>query len=803
MNDRSNSTSDTSTAGDRSTSFAVTFELLFHKQIQQLGLKFGNSNNLVQTVQELSDEISKVLNSERVTFYQFDPKQNLLIGQLLLTGGQTRELKLAPEPKSIAGYVAMTKRTVNIHNVYDDAELKKLNSNLSFLKGVDARTGFKTRELLAVPVVVSDNLLGVLQIVNSRTKTPFTKLETEGAEALAKSIGGRLIRLQVGGASNNRSHQEPRTTSKYAFLVQSNVISEVDLNKLQVQNGSDDAALENALLTQHRIRSAQIGQSLARFYGVPHEPYQPRRVKQDALHGSLKREMVLRQGWLPLSEDANNSQITVVCLDPEATQASRQVQQQYPKHTQILFKVCTQTEFKDTVDQLIGGGGGGSIDQLLANIGKTAEVVERKEATGPSVADNDMVRLVNKIIMDAYQSQASDIHIEPGMGQDKVQVRLRIDGTLERVLELPAAIRHTLVARIKIMSDLDISESRRPQDGKIAFKKFGALDIELRVATIPSAGGGEDVVMRILAGGEPIPLDDLGLLAQNKERLLNVINKPYGLFYVCGPTGSGKTTTLHSILAYLNTPETKIWTAEDPVEITQKGLRQVQVNKKAGIDFALLMRAFLRADPDIIMVGESRDHETVSMGVEASLTGHLVFSTLHTNSAPESITRLLDMGMDPFNFSDALLGVLAQRLAKRLCRCKEEYFPDDHEIRSFMTEYANELKHTTAWQQDYNGEIKKLYAGFKDRYGSNGRMRLYKAVGCDECRGSGYRGRLGLHELLVADETLKGLIQERSRVSTLFTASVQGGMLTLKMDGMEKALMGLTDMKQVRAVCIK
>lgn len=801
MNDRPTSPPEQGTVSDRSTSFAVTFELLFHKQIQQLGLKFSNSNNLVQAVQELSDEISKVLNSERVTFYQFDPKQNLLIGQLLLTGGQTRELKLAPEPKSIAGFVAMTKRTVNISNVYDEAELKRLNTSLTFLKGVDARTGFKTRELLAVPVVVSDNLLGVLQIVNSRTRTPFTKLETEGAEALAKAIGSRLIRLQMGGNSH-KTLNEPRTASKYAFLVQSNVISEIELNKIQLQNGTDDTAIENALLTQHRIRSAQIGQSLSRFYGVPHEPYQPRRVKQDALHGSLKRELVLRQGWVPLSEDASNSQLTVVCLDPESVQGSRQVQQQYPKHTQIIYKVCTQTEFKDTVDQLVGGGGG-SIDQLLANIGKSAEVVERKEATGPSVADNDMVRLVNKIIMDAYQSQASDIHIEPGTGQDKVQVRLRIDGTLEKVLELPAAIRHTLVARIKIMSDLDISESRRPQDGKIAFKKFGALDIELRVATIPSAGGGEDVVMRILAGGEPIPLDDLGLLAQNKERLLNVINKPYGLFYVCGPTGSGKTTTLHSILAYLNTPETKIWTAEDPVEITQKGLRQVQVNKKAGIDFALLMRAFLRADPDIIMVGESRDQETVSMGVEASLTGHLVFSTLHTNSAPESITRLLDMGMDPFNFSDALLGVLAQRLAKRLCRCKEEYFPEDQEIKAFMTEYANELKHTAAWQQDYNTEIKKLYASFKDRYGSNGRMRLYRAVGCDECRGSGYKGRLGLHELLVADENLKALIQERARVSTLFTASVQGGMLTLKMDGMEKALMGLTDMKQVRAVCIK
>jgi type II secretory ATPase GspE/PulE/Tfp pilus assembly ATPase PilB-like protein len=248
------------------------------------------------------------------------------------------------------------------------------------------------------------------------------------------------------------------------------------------------------------------------------------------------------------------------------------------------------------------------------------------------------------------------------------------------------------------------------------------------------------------------------------------------------------------------------------VEITQKGLRQVQINKKAGIDFALVMRAFLRADPDIIMVGESRDKETVSMGVEASLTGHLVFSTLHTNSAPESITRLMDMGMDPFNFADALLGILAQRLAKRLCGCREEYFPDGAEIRAFLAEYAEELRNTPAWKADAAGESKKLYQSWLEQYAqkpgegdaaNNGRLRMYRAVGCDKCNKTGYKGRVGLHELLIADDPVKKLIQERARVAELFAQSVASGMRTLKMDGMEKILMGLTDLKQVRSVCIK
>jgi type II secretory ATPase GspE/PulE/Tfp pilus assembly ATPase PilB-like protein len=313
----------------------------------------------------------------------------------------------------------------------------------------------------------------------------------------------------------------------------------------------------------------------------------------------------------------------------------------------------------------------------------------------------------------------------------------------------------------------------------------------------------EDVVMRILAAGEPIPLEKLGLTPHNKARVIQTIEKPYGLFYVCGPTGSGKTTTLHSILKHLNTPDTKIWTAEDPVEITQKGLRQVQINKKAGIDFALVMRAFLRADPDIIMVGESRDHETVAMGVEASLTGHLVFSTLHTNSAPESITRLLDMGMDPFNFADALLGILAQRLAKKLCACKEAYVPDAEELQLFATEYAQELSHSAKWKLDYQGEMALLIESWKQQYASDGPLQFYRHVGCDKCNQTGYKGRVGLHELLIADDTIKKLIQERARVAEVFAAAVEGGMRTLKMDGMEKVMMGLTDLKMVRSVCIK
>ena len=776
----------------------ITFEALFYKQLHHVTARIHDTENLDQIMLDTSQDICKLLNADRLTLYAVNEDRTAIVSKVKTGLNSSRDLKLPISPQSLAGYVAFSKQQLNLADVYDDDALKQIHPSLNFLKEVDKRSGYRTRQMLVAPILDGDVLHGVLQIINNKSDQPFGALEVEGVAQLCKTLA-TAIRQRMQKASDAAR----RKATKFDGLVADGVISGTELEQCLVDARTEGVSVEHVLMAHFNVKPAQIGPSLARFFGVPYEPFNAGRIRSEALHGPLKREFIEEQGWIPLEESPEG--LVIMCVDPEAVRGARVVPQVFPRIAKFAYRVTTLTEFNETLAQLYGAGAeGGSIDQLLADMdGGPIDDGFNDDSLESAAADNELVKFVNKVIIDAYNQKVSDIHIEPMPGKLKTGIRFRIDGSLVPYIEVPAHFRQAMVTRLKIMCDLDISERRKPQDGKIKFKKYGPLDIELRVATIPSAGGVEDVVMRILAAGEPIPLEKLGLTPHNQQRLEATVSKPYGLFYVCGPTGSGKTTTLHSILKFLNTPDTKIWTAEDPVEITQKGLRQVQINKKAGIDFALVMRAFLRADPDIIMVGESRDKETVSMGVEASLTGHLVFSTLHTNSAPESITRLMDMGMDPFNFADALLGILAQRLAKKLCDCKEAYVPDADELRLFVTEYAEELRHSKAWKLDAAGEARKLVESWVKTYGQDGQLRLYRAVGCDKCGGSGYKGRIGLHELLVSDDAVKKLIQERARVAELFSEAVEGGMRTLKMDGMEKILMGLTDIKMVRSVCIK
>ncbi len=761
-------------------------------------------------LRELSHDICTIFGADRLTVYLINEDRTLMVPKIKTGLDSFEDLKLPMSAEfSIAGYVALNQRLVNIRDVYSVEELNTYDPPVYFYRAVDRSTGYKTKQVLAAPILDgpdSSEAIGVVQFVNTLSGNPFPKHTERRVGILCKALATGYRQWE-----KTKPPGPPGAKTKYDHLVIDGVITAAELElAIRLARGKG-VNIEQVLRDELKVSDSALGLTLSKYFGLPYEPFRPDRDRPTTLLRKLKRTFVISQAWVPIGEDDQG--MVVVTPDPERFIGSRIVNQIFP-NKKVSCRVCTSRDFAATVEHFFGSESDSASADTIAST-SVDTIIRRMEGeiseARSSVVDDKVeldsatVQLVNKIVLEAHNMRASDIHVEPRPGNGKTKVRFRIDGSLTDYIEIPANSHAKVVARLKIMSDLDISNKREPQDGKITFKQFvPSLDIELRVATIPTVGGKEDVVMRVLTAGRPVPLEQLGLSQRNLQVLKSMVGKPYGLFLVCGPTGSGKTTTLHSVLGYINTPETKIWTAEDPVEITQESLRQVQINPRADLTFARAMRAFLRADPDVIMVGEMRDKETTAIGIEASLTGHRVLATLHTNSAPESIVRLLDMGMDPFNFADALLGIMAQRLAKRLCpKCKKPHVAALDEIRLMLTEYSQDLKDTDRFKADSKAAFEAIYAEWMKNYAyDKGRFILYDPVGCEACRGTGYSGRAALHELLVATDVIKQAIQEHARVAEVLRTAVNEGMRTLKQDGIEKVLQGTMNMHAVRAVCI-
>jgi type II secretory ATPase GspE/PulE/Tfp pilus assembly ATPase PilB-like protein len=578
--------------------------------------------------------------------------------------------------------------------------------------------------------------------------------------------------------------------SKYDYLLNEKMVSTDQLQKAFALSKKMNKSVEYVLIEQFNIQKDAIGKSFGLFYDCPFMVYDAGTPVPFELLTNLKKAFLLNEHWVPLSWSKDG--VGVLVDDPRDLNKTDNI-----KTLMKTNKVSVSVAIREDIEAFIqyfysqdaNGDGAKNVDQALEDFDLIPDVSFEEEEEEELVDEADeasskVVKLVDQVIIAAYRKNTSDIHIEPSPITKATSIRFRLDGVCQEYMKVPNSMVRGIISRIKIMSNLDIAERRLPQDGKIKFRRKGVPPFELRVATLPTAGGFEDVVMRILASAGAMKIDEMELSERNLNVIKNIIAKPYGLILAVGPTGSGKTTSLHAILGHINKPGIKIWTAEDPIEITQAGLRQTEVKPKIGLDFARMMRAFLRADPDVIMIGEMRDEETASIGIEASLTGHLVFSTLHTNSAPETITRLLDMGLNPLNFSDAFLGVLAQRLVRRLCKnCREEYTPTEEELEEIVTDYGKPWFEKSGIEFDHD-------------------LTLYKAVGCDSCSNTGYRGRLGIHELMEGTPKVKMMIKKQANTEQIFSVAMKEGMATLKQDGIQKVFRGITDIAEVRRVCI-
>jgi type II secretory ATPase GspE/PulE/Tfp pilus assembly ATPase PilB-like protein len=696
-----------------------------------------------------------------------------------MDGSELREIRVALGLGSIVGYAGFRKKAVRVSDAYDAKALAAIDPALKFDLTWDKKTGFKTKQVLAMPILQNGRLYGVIECLNGPGGMSFRPDHEVIVEDLCKTLGTAFANQQK---INVRS-------SPYDHLLRSGLVAPDQIDQAQAIAAKNNTSVEQALIASFKVPKEELGKSLSEFYRCPFVTYSPEFPVPHELLEKFTLEIFKHHGFVPVSKEGNRA--TILMANPRNLTLRDDIAKRLG--CEVSVSVATREDIQEFVDRFLN-------TKPVQNVALDELIKEAEEDTGGAskggeggvgedpVKEDDvgMVRLVNQIIEQANDKGASDIHIEPYIDGD-VHVRVRVDGVCSDLFPapLPKKFGRNIVARIKIMANLDIAERRFPQDGKIRFKNFGSRDIELRVATVPTAGQLEDAVLRILAASKPLPIEKLGMEADNLAAFQRIVQEPYGIFLCVGPTGSGKTTTLHSALGYLNKPDVKIWTAEDPVEITQQGLRQVNVHPKIGFTFEKALRSFLRCDPDIIMIGEMRDLETASAAIEASLTGHMVFSTLHTNNAPETITRLLDMGLDPYTFGDSVLGVLAQRLVRTLCKdCKERYTAEPEEWDKLRREFGDDA----VWErQGYDRE----------------KVQLARPKGCDKCNKTGFRGRAGIHELLAVDDEIRHMIYQKALSSKVRELAIRKGLVLLKQDGIRKILKGLTDLPEVRSVCTK
>ncbi|MBV8879667.1 MAG: GspE/PulE family protein [Planctomycetaceae bacterium] len=737
--------------------------------------------SLDEIIISVREDVQRLVGCERVTIFAKDPQREELLSKSM-DGNEVREIRVPIASNSVAGYTALKKKVVRVSDAYDPKVLAAIDPILRFDAQWDKKTGFKTKQMLSVPIMKDAKLYGVIQCMNAPHGMGFREDHMVIVEDLAKTLAT---------AFSNQQRIAVRT-SPFDALVRSGRITQEQVDQATALGQKNGFSPEMALILNFKLTKDEVGKSLSEFYRVPFMAYTAGVLPPLELLEKFTHDLLKHHSFVPINKAGNRA--TVAMANPKNLQLRDDIARRLG--ADVIVNVAIKEDINEFIDAFLGqqqkSAGSAEFNALMSEIASDASMVKGEEKEDVA-KDQDkaneaaLVKLVNAIIVKANDMGASDIHIEPRL-DGPVGVRIRIDGSciqMPDLPEIPNGSGRAMVARIKIMSNLDIAERRFPQDGKIPFKKFGPRDIELRVATIPTTGGMEDAVLRILAASKPIPIEKLGMEADNLEKFIRIAQEPYGIFLCVGPTGSGKTTTLHSGLGYLNKPDVKIWTAEDPVEITQAGLRQVSVLPKIGFTFEKALRSFLRLDPDIIMIGEMRDLETSSAAIEASLTGHMVFSTLHTNNAPETVTRLLDMGLDPYTFGDSLLGILAQRLLRTLCKeCKEKYTPDEAEFEKLKREFGDDA----LWAKQ--GYVRE-------------KVELARARGCERCNKSGYKGRAGIHELLAVDDDIRHMIYAKELSSKIRELAIKKGMVMLKQDGIRKIMKGLTDLGEVRSVCMK
>jgi type IV pilus assembly protein PilB len=560
-------------------------------------------------------------------------------------------------------------------------------------------------------------------------------------------------------------------------LVKQGIVSEGLFKEVQAENITTGKAIEDILLERGYVNELQLAKAKAAYYNIPFVSLSEIGAAPEALN-QVPEGVARRYVLLPFAIDKSKRTLSVAMANPLDLRAVDFVEKK--TGYQITPHLATTGDLEVAIAERYSQSLSTEVTAALKETSQENHRVVDVRQLGEVIREAPIAKIVETILTFAMKGRASDVHIEPQ--EDKTRIRYRIDGILHEKLVLPKGVHDAVVSRIKILADLKIDERRLPQDGRFTFK-MGDEEVDLRVSSLPTVHG-EKVVMRLLKKTQQVPtLSDLGLRANALKVFETAVTVPHGIILITGPTGSGKTTTLYSVLNKINTPKVNIVTLEDPVEYDMPGINQVQINNQAGLSFASGLRSFLRQDPNIIMVGEVRDQETAELAVQASLTGHLVFSTLHTNSAAGALPRLLDMGAEPYLLSSSMTCVMGQRVVRKVCaNCLTTYVPQPSVLDN-MREVLGPLFDAWVTQHKANGEI-----------------HLTKGSGCEECNGTGYSGRVGIYEVLSVSEKVGRLIMERASDADIQRQAITEGMILMKQDGYLKVLDGVTTIEEVLRV---
>jgi len=754
------------------------------ERIRNLSHAIHSAKNLDEILLDLKNPLMDVFNAEACTIFAVAPESDEIFSKLS-SNDALQTIRLPINHSSISGYVAAEQRLVNIKDVSDSSELKKYSPDLVFDGAWDEKSKMKTRSLLTIPLIHKNTLMGVLQLINKKDEDSFNAFDENNAFLISETLALAFHNLE--------KFVEPSPT-KYSYLIQNGFLTEDELTLTMARARKTGKDTEVLLLGELYLRSMDIGKSLERFYQMPYNTYDDTLTLPDPEILGLDIDLLRKETWVPLKYD--DTGMVVLVNDPSDQEKIEKIKQRFPQQN-IEFRVGLKMDIHKYINSFYA-------DEELPDSLKIDSPPEEGELEDLSlIGDLDLVvnrefqditserkpsskksshKVFDEIVSIALKQGVTDIHIEPGGEGRNILVRLRKEGACRVFEEIPAVFQKDIISHIKNLAGLDPSTTNLPQNGKFEWT-VGRNKYELKAVVFPTIGDQEDAMLRVSPIGKPvpsfIPLTQMGIADPNLDKIMSRIHSVKGMVVLTGPEGTGKTTTLHALLGHLNTPDKKIVTAENPVEIVQMGLRQIQINDEVGLNYQCAVETFLMGSPDVILVGDVEDEKELGLCLEASRQ-HLVFTSLKAKSAMDCIRMMRELNGDPSRLADAILLIMAQKLVPGLCHhCKEDYHPSKDEFNMLVKFYGE--------------------ANFSDlgiQY--NDSLKLKRAVGCKQCIFTGYSDEIALQEVLERTPELNRLIAEKAPLEEIHNQALKDGMITLNQDGIYKIFNGDCDFKKIQ-----